>query len=544
MTSQRYKIIKKLDAGGMAEVWKGKATSLQGFEKLVAIKRVLPELAEKEQFLGMFLDEARLSLGFNHANIVQTFDIGRSGDAYFIVMEWIDGINLKVLLEESRERQLKISVAEAVFIAAEVSRGLSYAHNCVDVTGQPLKIVHRDVSPPNVLISREGEVKLVDFGLAKAATQALPTEQGMVKGKFSYLSPEAAFGEELDARADLFAVGIILWEMLAGRKLFDGENNREIVLAVRAAEHPPLSPINPAVDRELESIIGRALAQDRAERYQSAEELCRALTRYLFQRQLFVDSFAISTLVQRLRMDTGRHSSILPGDELEQVEEELISFTSLEQLQQSNFSPISQLYSVVPEVPRAEELQLWDDESSNEEPLDGEGSGDGRSAAGHPGASGQRLDPASSPLPSHRSPAPELVGRPLPPPAQGESLPQVATIPRMALEIPEASEGSEGSSTPMIATQTTPLDIGPFLETKAEEVRPPAARPAPVTLPDSAFGVGLTAPPTQLPQRSQLHSSVTSARHAIPREKRALWPLITFALLLLAAGTYAGLYLL
>ena len=520
MTSQRYKIIKKLDAGGMAEVWKGKATSLQGFEKLVAIKRVLPELAEKEQFLGMFLDEARLSLGFNHANIVQTFDIGRSGDAYFIVMEWIDGINLKVLLEESIERQLKISVAEAVFIAAEVSRGLSYAHNCVDATGQPLHIVHRDVSPPNVLISREGEVKLVDFGLAKAATQALPTEQGMVKGKFSYLSPEATFGEELDARADLFAVGIILWEMLAGRKLFDGETNRDIVLAVRAAEHPRLSPINPAVDRELEGIISRALAQDRSERYQSAEDLCRALTRYLFQRQLFVDSFAISTLVQRLRADTGRYSSVLPVDDLEQVEEELISFTSLDELRQSNFSPISQLYSVVPEVPRAEDPRLWDDDL--------------------PAAPGQ-LSSVTSPLPSESSPAPENVGRPLPPPEHGESLPQVATIPRMPLELPAVSDVS---SAPTIATVTAPLDLSQLLEAREEDARYVAAQPPPVTLPDSAFGIGLTAPPTQLPQRSQLHSSVTSARHAIPRERRALWPFISFAILLLAAGTYAGLYLL
>ena len=222
MADQRYTIVQKIDSGGMAEVWKGKASSLRGFEKLVAIKRVLPSLSRNKKFISMFLDEARLSLYLNHANVVQTFDIGMAENAYFIVMEWVDGTNLKGLMSVASELGFRIPPEQAVFITIEVCKGLSHAHNRKDPKGRPLAIVHRDVSPPNVLLSREGEVKLVDFGLAKAASQITSTDPGIVKGKFSYLSPEAAHGQTVDGRADVFSAGIVLWEMLAGRKPFDG----------------------------------------------------------------------------------------------------------------------------------------------------------------------------------------------------------------------------------------------------------------------------------------------------------------------------------
>ena len=198
MAQQKYSIVEKLDAGGMAEVWKGKATSLRGFEKLVAIKRVLPNLAKNKKFIAMFLDEARLSLFLNHANVVQTFDIGMSENSYFIVMEFVDGSNLKSVLETAKERGFRIPQEQASYIAIEICKGLSHAHNRKDPRQRPLAIVHRDISPPNVLISREGEVKLVDFGLAKAASQLSLTDPGVVKGKFSYLSPEAAYGEKTE----------------------------------------------------------------------------------------------------------------------------------------------------------------------------------------------------------------------------------------------------------------------------------------------------------------------------------------------------------
>ncbi|MEE2644954.1 MAG: protein kinase [Myxococcota bacterium] len=502
MTSEKYQIVQKLDTGGMAEVWKGKATSLQGFEKLVAIKRVLPELAEKDEFLSMFLDEARLALGLNHANIVQTFDIGLSGDAYFIVMEWIDGLNLRAILEALKEKKRQLSVAETVFIVAEVCRGLSYAHNCMNSQGEPLYIVHRDINPPNVLISREGEVKLVDFGLAKASTQASPTAQGMIKGKFGYLSPEAAFGEEIDARADLFAVGVLLWEMLAGRRLFDGANNRETVLMVRAAEHPPLASINPAVDDELEEIVSRSLERDRERRYQSAEELGRALTRYLFQRQLFVDSFAISKLIQELKPETGRHMNAGEGSQLDLVEAELISFTSIEQLDPQDRSPIQQLRSAVPEIPRSVRGPQTMELSS---------------------LSVEDVPPApANPLRREHSP-------------QAPVLPAQQTIPRLSIQ-PEPVP-PERSPMPQRAN-TARFEI-PIIDPA------PSPEVEPEPLPESAFGAGLTVPPTELPQRSHFQATVTSARyHPMEEKKGGGWLIALIAVLLLGAGTYVGLFLL
>lgn len=344
MAQQKYSIISKLDAGGMAEVWKGKATSLRGFEKLVAIKRVLPDLAKKDNFINMFLDEARLSLHLNHANVVQTFDIGTSDGAYFIVMEWVDGMNLKGILESIKLNGDRIPLEQAVFIGVEVCKGLYHAHRRHTPDGQPLNIVHRDISPPNLLISREGEVKVVDFGLAKAATQALPTDQGMIKGKFSYLSPEAAWGKPVDERADIFAVGALLWEMLAGRRLFEGASNRDTVLMIREAQVPSLEAFNPYVDQELMNIIWRSLAREPDDRYSTTKQLGQDLNAYLFKQQLTVSNFDIAELVEATISDREKDKRLEPEwlDDLGQVEEQLIQFTSLEDLQRMSFRSVSE----------------------------------------------------------------------------------------------------------------------------------------------------------------------------------------------------------
>ncbi len=338
MAQQKYSVIQKIDAGGMAEVWKGKATSLRGFEKVVAIKRVLPQLSKNQKFIQMFLDEARLSLYLNHANIVQTFDIGITDSSYFIVMEWIDGANLKGILETARDRGFRIPREQAVFVTIEMCKGLSHAHHRKDPDDQPLEIVHRDISPPNVLISREGEVKLVDFGLAKAATQATFTDPGIVKGKFAYLSPEAALGNPVDFRTDIFATGIVLWEMIAGRRLFDGKNDLETVKMVRAAEIPSLRDYNPDVEPQLEGILRRALARDPAQRYQSAEQFGHELASYLAQNKLLVTSYDIAVLVKRVLSEKARTTR--PPDMLssgvlqvaEEMQRELGDFRSVEDL--------------------------------------------------------------------------------------------------------------------------------------------------------------------------------------------------------------------
>ncbi len=341
MAEQRYSIIEKIDAGGMAEVWKARSTSIQGFEKLIAIKRVLPALSRKQKFLEMFLDEARLSLYLNHANIVQTFDIGRSASSYFIVMEWVDGANLKSILDIMSIRQLRLPIEQALFIALEICRALHHAHNRKDPQGNPLCIVHRDISPPNVLISREGEVKLVDFGLAKAASQISQTDPGIVKGKFSYLSPESAMGKPIDLRSDIFAVGILIWEMLAGRHLFDGPNDLATVKLVRATRVPPLHGENRKVDLKLEAIVNKALTHNPEDRYQNAKTMGEALSSYLFEHQLKVTAWDIAATVEQVlhlkRMTRPVNIPEVSSSLEATIQEEVNRLTSIEDLARMEF---------------------------------------------------------------------------------------------------------------------------------------------------------------------------------------------------------------
>src|SRR5919199_1457711 len=271
MPDSRYRITERIAAGGMAEVFKGVAESLQGFRKSIAIKRVLPALTKNKKFVAMFLDEARLALHLQHANIVQVFDIGHADETYFIVMEFVDGVDLKALLEWRRRIGRPLTIGQTVYIIMEVCKGLAYAHEATPPeTGRPLGIVHRDVSPPNVLLSRNGEIKVTDFGLAKAAVQVETTDPGVVKGKMSYLAPEAARGEEVDRRADIFAVGILLYEMMTGKRLFYGDSDYQTVELVRAAKIPPIAAQNPEVESEIEEICRKALAKRVEDRFQTA----------------------------------------------------------------------------------------------------------------------------------------------------------------------------------------------------------------------------------------------------------------------------------
>lgn len=300
MPDSRYRITERVASGGMAEVFKGIAESMQGFRKSIAIKRVLPALTQNKQFVAMFLDEARLSLSLQHANIVQVFDIGHADDTYFIVMEFVDGVDLKALLEWRRHMGKRLPTAVSLNIANEICKGLSYAHEMLNPdTGRPLGIVHRDVSPPNVLISKQGEVKVVDFGLAKSRSQIETTDPGVVKGKMSYLSPEAARGEEVDSRADIFSVGILLYEMLTGRRLFYGETDYQTVELVRNARIPPIKAQNPEVEQELEDIVRKALSRKKEDRFQSATDLQDALAHYSYSRGLKVISRDVADLVRQ-----------------------------------------------------------------------------------------------------------------------------------------------------------------------------------------------------------------------------------------------------
>jgi serine/threonine protein kinase len=334
-TDSRYRIIERIAAGGMAEVFKGVAESIQGFRKNVAIKRVLPALTKNKKFVAMFLDEARLSLHLQHANIVQVFDIGHTDETYFIVMEYVDGIDLKRLVEWRRRIGRLLTIGQTVYIIMEVAKGLAYAHEAAHPeTGRPLGIVHRDVSPPNVLLSRNGEIKVTDFGLAKAAVQVETTDPGVVKGKMSYLSPEAARGEEVDRRADIFAVGILLYEMLTGKRLFYGETDYQTVELVRAARVPPIGAQNPEVEPELEEIVRKSLARRADDRFQSAADLQDALAHYIFSRGLKMIQRDIADMVRACFDDgiagTGPARKPKPNIIDTLLQDEIQSFTSVE----------------------------------------------------------------------------------------------------------------------------------------------------------------------------------------------------------------------
>jgi serine/threonine protein kinase len=314
----RYTITERLDHGGMAEVFRGVAESMEGFKKSVAIKRILPNLTKNQKFVAMFLDEAKLSLFLQHANIVQVFDISRTPDnAYFLVMEFVDGCNLKSLIERQKQKNKRIEAAHTIYMMMECCKALQYAHSLENPeSGEPLGIVHRDISPPNILLSKNGEIKLVDFGLAKANSQIESTDPGVVKGKFSYLSPEAASGLEVDHRADVFAVGIILWELFTGRRLFYGDTDYQTVELVRQARVPSIAALNPEIEPELEQVVRKALARDPEERYQNASDLGDALAQYLFSRRMKVTAKDISNLVKDTQVEMMRKRSAEPKESL------------------------------------------------------------------------------------------------------------------------------------------------------------------------------------------------------------------------------------
>ena len=335
-SDQKYKILEKLDAGGMAEIYRGEVESIQGFKKQIAIKRILPQLTRNKKFVAMFLDEAKVSLFLNHANIVQVFDIGRSSETFFIVMEFIDGMNLRTLTDSLKRQNRRMALAQGLFILMEVTKGLGYAHDFVHPeTGEPMGIVHRDISPPNILLSTSGEVKLVDFGLAKAASQLEHTEPGVVKGKFSYLSPESASGREVDHRADIFACGIILFEVLTGRRLFFGDSDFQTVELVRQSNIPSMPALNPKISPELERIVLKSLARDPDQRYQHIYEFQDAMAQYLFSRGLKVTNRDVARLVKESvteHRQTQPHSVLTDNVINGLIQEEVLKFTSLDNL--------------------------------------------------------------------------------------------------------------------------------------------------------------------------------------------------------------------
>ncbi len=275
----RYVPLVRLASGGMAEVWKGNAIFETGEKHLVAIKRVLPQLAQDATYRGMFEDEARLGMLLKHPNIVRVHDAREVGGTFIMIMELVDGTSLKAILERAHARQACMPPATAFFIARQLASALAYAHSARDPSGQPLGIIHRDVSPHNLLLGKEGSVKLADFGLADASVHSTQLGGGMLGGKLGYLAPEIIEQQPSTAQIDVFAVGIVLWEMLAGRRLFHGEDDTGTVRAVAKCEVAPPSRFNRRMTAELDAVVLRVLDRDPRRRTPGAEALVADLDR-------------------------------------------------------------------------------------------------------------------------------------------------------------------------------------------------------------------------------------------------------------------------
>jgi serine/threonine-protein kinase len=302
MTQQfgKYLLLKRLAIGGMAEIWLAKQLGVQGFEKLVVVKRILDQFVSEREFVTMFLDEARLAASLNHPNVVQIYDLGQEGSSFYIAMEFIAGHDLLAVLRKCKTAQGMLPPPIAARLVAGACDGLHYAHTRKDHSGQPLNIVHRDVSPSNILVTYEGGVKVVDFGIAKAESQSTKTEGGKLKGKFSYMSPEQIRSVPLDARSDVFALGIVLYEILVGRRLFKRENELAIMTDILEGEVRPPSELRPDIPRALDEIVLKALEKDRRKRYGSAQELQLALEKYLASTPEPPTSIHVSQFMMRL----------------------------------------------------------------------------------------------------------------------------------------------------------------------------------------------------------------------------------------------------
>jgi len=269
----KYKLVRLIASGGMAEVYLARQAGAAGFEKLVCLKRILPHLARDRQFVGMFLNEARLAARLDHPNIVSIFDLGEANGNYFIAMEFIDGPSLRAVAKRAHERGERLPIAEVVKIVSMAAGGLHYAHDLAGPDGKPLGLVHRDISPDNILVHRNGMAKVVDFGIAKAANSSGMTRTGTLKGKVAYMPPEQLRGDALDRRADVFALGVVLYEMLGGKRPWEGDSEVSLIGRMMTEDPQPLSVPRPEAPAGLVAVLERALAKDRDARYASCHDL-------------------------------------------------------------------------------------------------------------------------------------------------------------------------------------------------------------------------------------------------------------------------------
>lgn len=295
----KYLLMDKIAVGGMAELYRAKIIGVQGFEKLIAVKMILPHLSLEEDLVSSFICEAKLAAYLQHQNIVQIYDFGRMEDRYFIAMEYLFGKDLKGIIRKSRERQKPINLENSLFIISQVCKGLDYAHNLRDFTGKHLAVIHRDIGPQNIFITYDGEVKIIDFGIAKAAIQDRTTQAGSIKGKVAYMSPEQAEGKDMDHRSDIYAIGIMLYELVLQKRMFSGDIYK-VFAKVRESDFDPPERVNKDLPPKLYEILHKALARDPEKRYQSSGDMLTDIDAFMAERSFRPNERTFSAYIRGL----------------------------------------------------------------------------------------------------------------------------------------------------------------------------------------------------------------------------------------------------
>jgi serine/threonine protein kinase len=307
-----YYLVERIAIGGMAEVFKGISYGEEGFERVSAVKRVLPHIAEDREFIEMFIDEAKIAAQLQHPNIGQVYHLGQSDGKYFIAMEFISGQDLRIIFDRARSNQLQLDIGLCVYLVSEICEALDYAHRKTNARQEPMHLVHRDISPQNLVLGYDGSVKLIDFGIAKAEGKINQTQSGILKGKFSYMSPEQAHGHKIDARSDLFALAIVLYELLTLERCFLGQSDFSTIERIRQVEFIPPRKIRRDIPIALERILQKGLNKDVHQRYQSAADFQEALKRFVKNHQINMGKeYAQRFICQLFRSETQREQNRL-----------------------------------------------------------------------------------------------------------------------------------------------------------------------------------------------------------------------------------------
>lgn len=324
----RYEVLRTLGSGGMGEILLARQRGVAGVDRLIVLKTVLPHLAREPGFIERFVDEMRVSMLLTHGNIVQVYDVGEADGRYYMAMEWVDGLDLREVLIRLERAGRLMPEEIALYILMESAKGLAYAHTRRDPSGRPLALVHRDVSPANILISNDGQVKITDFGVAVATARLSFSVPGTLHGKVAYMSPEQVTGSDLDARSDQFSLGVVGYEMLCGERPFDGDGDLAILEQVRRCEPRPLGEIAPWLDPALARIVMRALARDPEARFPTMEDFARAIADYMFATRKVVSARTVSEFMASLQETGAPKGQSEQGLSLDDVAREMVPLTA------------------------------------------------------------------------------------------------------------------------------------------------------------------------------------------------------------------------